>query len=1299
MQPVIRKIWYAAWGLIAGIIILMAILFSIVRLVLPFAADYKLDVEQRASRLAGRTVVLSRIEADWRYLTPLLRLVDVQILDPETQAPLLQMNEIVIGVDLFGSLTSLAPRFSEIDIVGTDVTIVRDKENRIHLQGQLLNAEGGVRQEAMTLPGFFNNKVLRLMQSTIHYHDDILGFNYDIQTLSVALEKQNNNHRLFVSAQVPEQFGERFEVGMDFYWDTGGFKNWNGRGYIRGDGLYLAALLNLTPYKDYVQDGKADMQLWIDIQSGDIKSISGQMQLANVKLNNKESGSIWQMRQLDSRFLLHRQKDGFIFIADDLTLQTQADVWRTPGITAAITLNEESRMSALQLTTGSLRIEDWMPLAQMFPGISNDVLIPLKEAEPKCIIRKVTLNWQKDLQGDFAANLALSLEFESLGLKGTGKIPSVSNLGGRLLLKHHMAVLNLNSRDVEIIYGRVFQNPIEVPVLSGEIHFIKWPEKIQVSSAGMTLNLPHLETENRFGLSIKQGMPPYFEMTSYFKNGDGRYKSQYLPVGVMSEKLTRWLEEGVKQVFVKEGEFEFKGRFSDFPFRDKPGVFRIEFEFEDAKLLYKPGWPIAQDLSGRARFDGPGFFIDIYSGHVYDGIVTNVMAEIRDFRKSMLDLRFLALASTQDSLHFIRESPLREVFASVIDDVEGVGYQATQFKLSIPLKEALSHKFAYSGEMTLYDQRLKFPKWGLEFADINSDVYYKNHFVEMLTTSATLNNRDVRLEITTENSEVGKQTALIKASGVFALRDFLKERNFNWHDYVEGESNFEAFLHMPLHEKTDEYDDTVLTIRSDLEGIAFKLPAPFVKPQEARSYAIIESRFLPESKAELDVVYSDWLNAKFMLTHDAEEMRLKKADIRLHDGSARFGPFDGMTVSGQLDQLDLDRWRALFSDGLYQGGGMINNLNAVHLDIEHFTYLGYHIKPAKLGLKREDDSWRIDIDTRPVQGVAMLPLKDILHNPLDIQLDYLNLNILSEDRISSGEVNPAELPPIRFSAAKVLLNNWHLAQVNLTSTPQQNGLKVHSLIVNDPDLNVRADGEWLRRADGDQQTHVHINVGSQNVGKGMEKVGYKDFILDGTGSAEFDISWAGAPFEVDLGLLKGSASLAFKSGQILDLEPGAGGRVFGLISLQTIPRRLSLDFKDLTAKGFRFDKMNGDFTFASGDAYTNNFYINGPIGRIDVVGRTGLVARDYDQSITFLPDLSSSLPVIGALLGGASGGLTVILVDRIARMFGKQADHLGLAEYTVKGMWDNPKIEKVYKSKKDKNSLSKNQGVKQDVVH
>ena len=135
-------------------------------------------------------------------------------------------------------------------------------------------------------------------------------------------------------------------------------------------------------------------------------------------------------------------------------------------------------------------------------------------------------------------------------------------------------------------------------------------------------------------------------------------------------------------------------------------------------------------------------------------------------------------------------------------------------------------------------------------------------------------------------------------------------------------------------------------------------------------------------------------------------------------------------------------------------------------------------------------------------------------------------------------------------------------------------------------------------------------------------------------------------------------------GRLTQVEPGLTGHVFGLLTITSLPRRLLLDFGDLFREGIGYDRMEGSFAIENGNAYTDDLFVESDPARFDIVGRTGLVDRDYDQIVTITPRVSSSLPLVPIWLAQK-------ILDR--NLFDKAFAY----QYTIAGTWDEPQMELV----------------------
>jgi uncharacterized protein YhdP len=170
-----------------------------------------------------------------------------------------------------------------------------------------------------------------------------------------------------------------------------------------------------------------------------------------------------------------------------------------------------------------------------------------------------------------------------------------------------------------------------------------------------------------------------------------------------------------------------------------------------------------------------------------------------------------------------------------------------------------------------------------------------------------------------------------------------------------------------------------------------------------------------------------------------------------------------------------------------------------------------------------------------------------------------------------------------------------------------------------------------------------------------------------------NLSWPGAPEISALERLSGRLEISAADGELTSVEPGAG-RVFGLMSLAHLPRRLALDFGDLTGEGLAFDTLRGTFQLTNGDAYTDNLTLRGSAAEIGIAGHTSLRDRTYNQTAIVTGQLGASLGVAGALAAGPAVGAALLLFSQIFKEPLKGATR---GYYRITGSWDDPQLKRI----------------------
>jgi len=271
---------------------------------------------------------------------------------------------------------------------------------------------------------------------------------------------------------------------------------------------------------------------------------------------------------------------------------------------------------------------------------------------------------------------------------------------------------------------------------------------------------------------------------------------------------------------------------------------------------------------------------------------------------------------------------------------------------------------------------------------------------------------------------------------------------------------------------------------------------------------------------------------------------------------------------------------------------------------------------------------------------------------------------------AAGRVAPSLVPGIDLQVGDLRLGNIRFGSVSGLVLHEGDGFELVGLEGMGDGFLFQARGR-SRLSDTVDASSLILELQSDDVAEALDFMQFRPSLDARSGRFEANVKWQGGLRRDWLGAIEGTAKLDIRDGTLVGVEPGAG-RVFGLLSIQALPRRLALDFKDVFGEGTAFDRISGDFSIAGGDAYTENLVMRGPSADMGVVGRAGLVARDYDQTAVIAADLGRTLPVAGTVVGGpVVGAALFILSEMLRKPFEAQLT------YRITGPWEDPLIERI----------------------
>jgi uncharacterized protein YhdP len=270
------------------------------------------------------------------------------------------------------------------------------------------------------------------------------------------------------------------------------------------------------------------------------------------------------------------------------------------------------------------------------------------------------------------------------------------------------------------------------------------------------------------------------------------------------------------------------------------------------------------------------------------------------------------------------------------------------------------------------------------------------------------------------------------------------------------------------------------------------------------------------------------------------------------------------------------------------------------------------------------------------------------------------------------QADPRTLPAIVAHAADFSWQGRRFGKLAATISRDPRGLTFDSITTTAPSFEVLAKGSWWMEQ-GAPRTRLSLLFTSTDFGAAAQALAYRDAIDAKKAKLTADLWWNGGPSGDVFKILNGTLKVNLEDGRLRDIEPGAG-RMLGLLSVAQLPRRLALDFRDVTGEGLAFNSVKGDFELRAGNAYTENLLLKGAAVDMGIVGRTGLANEDYDQTIVVSGNPSGPMAVVGALAAGPVIGAGVLV---LSQLFKDQLQGLTRAYYHVTGPWSAPVVQRM----------------------
>ena len=786
-------------------------------------------------------------------------------------------------------------------------------------------------------------------------------------------------------------------------------------------------------------------------------------------------------------------------------------------------------------------------------------------------------------------------------------------------------------------------------------------------------------------------------LSNRFGVGDLNAVTAYLPRGVMHPRLSRWFDEGLIAGRLENGELKLRGRLTDFPFRDNDGEFTVRADVVDTTLKFARDWPAAEVESAVVTMDGLALRSVENRGSILGNPANNTRVEIADLLAGELVLEAEASTTLPAGLTLVRGSPIRKVFGDTAGRLSGSGRIDYRVALRYPIKTKVD--WSVDARISTSDAELILDPLEQSLSGISGAVTIIRSAARETTLGSdsltgVILGSPVSLELLSGDKAQGL-AALAIVDGALTAAGMREEIATPALAALSGETRYRATVRFPLREAGDS--DFSIRVDSDLAGLAIAAPYPLGKPA-ATERTLQANIVFPEAgrldlEGQLDAA-GTW--ALSCLTDESVEI----SGGRIVVGSALANQPDGegLWIGGAIDSLRVNDWLD-FVATLELPPSDTPVLRGIRLEADELFAYGQRIENAAVQADRNPSEWMVQVSSPSADGAIFVPTDLDAGDPIVLRMARLHLVEADPEAKPAGD--PRDLPALLIDAEDFMLADQRFGSLLAELTPVAAGIEASRLETAAPSFRATGTGRWIVATDDAANalaaaqtttgtaesetgpgtattstvataTTLTLDVTSTDTAATAEWLALDVGVMAESAAASIDVSWQGEPRAEFFDSLDGEFSIRVADGRLDEVDPGAA-RVLGLMSVVEIPRRLSLDFRDVFAKGLTFSEITADYRLVNGEAFTCNLSLQAPAADIALIGRASLTRRDYNQTVVVNANVGNTLPAVGAVVGGPQVAAAMLVISRI---FKKPLQGLGQAYYQINGSWDDPSIER-----------------------
>ena len=1301
--------------------------------IVPRIAEFRPWVEAQATQALGLQVRIGDLRARSNGVFPSVELLQVTVFDHQGREALL-----LPGVTITLSPQSLLGRgFEQLYIDSPELDVRRTADGQWWVAG-LDISNTGAQDGAGADWLFSQAEVALVNGRVTWTDETRPVEPVTFQGVNVVVRNRLRTHSMRLDANPPPHWGERLSVQGIFRQPLlsrhpGQWSEWDGQVFADFPRVDLAELGRYVDLGVRLARGSGVFRAWLDVASGTPVGALADVSLSQVNLTAGPALEPLALASVSGRLGAKALEGGSEFSTESLQFVTQ-DGLNWPGGNVRLQLFAESKTSQEHGTLTADRL-DLAALAQIAGRLPLEAQAHamLQSLAPKGVVDGLEARWQGPVTAPvtYAAKGKVSqLSLPSCHCE-TDSRPGVQGLDAEFDLDQSggKATLALR-RGVVDAYG-VFEDPaIFFDQLTADVQWKLDGKRITLNGNNVRFSNADAQGELKFvWQSAAPGLatagPGVLDLQGTLNRAEGARIHRYLPLAMEKDSL-EYLRASILGGTAGNVQFKLKGDLAKFPYRTaQDGDFRISASVQNGTFAFVPAfvlpkdslpWPALQQLNGDLVLDR-----DVLQVKVSRGVVGATALQIgkaeaavtRLYDASQVSVAAEAKGPLVDVLTVVNTSPLSNLTDRALAQTVASGVADYRLKLAFPVADV--DKATVQGSIVLSGNDLQVIPDTPKFTRARGTINFTDTGFSLSGAQARALGGDIKVEgglsfvappasgpATRIPPPQLRFTGTATAEGLRAARELGAAGRLA--QFTTGSAPYTASL--GFRSGVPE-----LQINSNLTGMGLTLPAPLGKGPELAMPVRFESLLVRPPAGAPNTRLRDRLQldvgklASFTYVRDlmGPEPKVLSGAIGVGlaaDESAPL-PEEGVVANLNIPRLDVDAWSSVLdvlgaelpgtpaarSTGGASSSGYMPTV--LVLRAKELQMSGRQLNNVVVGGGREGNLWRANLDATELSGY-MEYRQPSGTNPGRLYARLARLVIgqsSAQDVESLLDEQPSAIPALDIEVDDFVLRGKKLGRIDIEAVNLGNAgareWRLNRFNIQTPEAQLTASGNWAsinamaapagKGVRERRRTVLNFKLDINDSGELLSRLGMPGVVRKGAGKVEGQVAWAGSPITVDYPSMGGKFNVNVEVGQFLKADPGIA-KLLGVLSLQSLPRRLTLDFRDVFSEGFAFDYFRGDIAIEQGIAKTNNLQMKGVNAAVLMDGQADIAKETQNLRMVVVPEINAGSASLIASAINPVVGLSTFLAQLLLR---GPLVNAATQEFIVDGTWLDPKVTQV----------------------